>query len=325
MILTFVCVKTPNDLFKYAIISQIAGVFANLSNIVHFRYRWNIKFSLIFKCTVFSHLKYVLILFANAISMLIYVNSDITIIGVICGDTDVGIYSVAVKIYTIVKQLLNAMMLVAVPRMARWTGIRGKKELDEQLNDLLKGLLIFLIPAIVGLFSLSKEIIILLSGPEYSMADNALKILAVTLCFSTGVCFYSNLVLIPNNMEKYILKATIISAVLNIILNLLLIPSYGFIAAAFTTLISEAFSVVYMIIASKNKYFPQIFKYFLGCIVSGVLVFGCCKYVLHLQKGTEETILLSIAASVLCWGIYWLLIVIFNKWIKSKKGSVKHT
>ena len=319
VISTFVFVKEPKDLYKYAMISQIAGVFANLSNIIHFRAKWKIKFHLVFRRSIFSHLKYVLILFANAVSMLIYVNSDITIIGIMCGDTDVGIYSVAVKIYTIVKQLLNAMLLVAVPRMARWTGRKGKELLDKQLNELLKGLLIFLIPAIVGLFSLSEEIVVLLSGPEYSLAQDALKVLAVTLCFSTGVCFYSNLVLIPNNMEKHILKATVISAVINILLNIILIPIYGFIAAAYTTLISEGFSVIYMIVASKSKYFPSIYRYFIGCVVSGLIVFACCSYVKGLQKNGIETIALSVVLSVFCWCVYWAVLFIIGKKIARKK------
>ena len=316
--MTFIFVKEPGDLFKYALISQIAGVFANVSNIIHFRRKWDIRFRLVIKHTIFSHLKYILILFGNAVSMLIYVNSDITIIGALSGDTDVGIYSVAVKIYTIVKQLLNAMMLVAVPRMSRWTGMKGKEELDGQLNELLRVLLIVLIPAIVGLFCLSKEFIIFLSGPEYVMAENALKVLAVTLCFSTGVCFYSNLVLIPNNMEKCIFRATIISAIMNIVLNLIAIPIYGFVAAAYTTLISEAFSVFYMIIAAKGKYFPSILKSFIGSMISGSMIYACCSFVRRLHINNMETILFSVILSVLCWGVYWLIIFLIYK--KAKHG-----
>ena len=317
--MTFIFVKGPGDLIKYALISQIAGSFANVSNIVHFQHKWDIRFRLVFKHTIFSHLKSVLILFGNAVSMLIYVNSDITIIGAFCGDIDVGIYSVAVKIYTIVKQLLNAMMLVAVPRMSRWTGVKGKDELNGQLNEILRGLLIFLIPAIVGLFCLSKEFIIFLSGPEYVMAENALKVLAVTLCFSTGVCFYSNLVLIPNNMEKYIFRATIISAIMNIVLNLISIPIYGFVAAAYTTLISEAFSVFYMIIAAKGKYFPSILKSFIGSMISGLIIIVCCIFVRKQKINNIETIFFSIILSVFCWGAYWLTIFLFNKKAKHSR------
>lgn len=313
VLLTFLLVKEPGDLIKYAIISQIAGVFANVSNVIHFRLKWNIKYTPIFKREVFSHLKYVLVLFANAVSMLIYVNSDITIIGIMRGDTEVGIYSVAVKIYTIVKQLLNAMMLVAVPRMARWTNNKQKKELDKQLNEILQGLLIFLIPAIVGLFSLSKDIIIVLSGEEYVTAYKALKVLAITLCFSTGVCFYSNLVLIPNNMEKHILRATIISALVNIVLNVIFIPMFGFIAAAYTTLLSEAVSVIYMVIVSKEKYFPSIFKHCLMCAVCGIIVFASCYIIKLLHKDHLITILLSVGLSVCCWTIYWLIIFCIKK------------
>ena len=308
IVLMFIFVKSPDDLYKYALISQIAPIFGNISNLVHFCKRWGIHYKFVLDQHIFSHLKYVLILFANSLSMLIYVNSDITILGIMRGDTEVGIYSAAVRIYTIVKQLLNAMMLVAVPRMARWTGQKPKNEVSKQLDDLLKIFLSIMIPAIVGLFCLSRPIILLLSDIEYEAADKALKVLAVTLFFSTGVSFYSNLVLLPNNMEKQILKATSISAAMNIILNIILIPRYGFIAAAYTTLLSEAFTVIFMVIASGDRYFPAAAPQFLASLISGLLVYICCILVSDLNQNYLLTIILSITLSIIIWGLFWLFI-----------------
>jgi len=313
VLLTFIFVKSSGDLYKYALISQFVPVFANLSNILHFYKRWDIRIKPVFRRQIFSHLKYVLILFANAVSMLIYVNSDMTIIGIFNGDYEVGIYSVAVKVYTIVKQLLNALLVVAIPRMARLTVTSDKKKIDGQLNALLKGLLVFLIPTIVGVFCLGEQFITIVSGPDYVSGTAALKVLAITLLFSTGVCFYSNLVLIPNNMEKHILKATIISAVINIVLNLLLIPRFGYIVAAYTTLLSEAFSVIYMLIVVRKKYFPSVFKTFVACIISGGLVWLCCFVV---SKNISDSIfrtIVSVILSIFIWAVYWLIIRIIKK------------
>lgn len=308
VLLIRIAVKEPGDIYKYALISQFATVFANFSNIVHFRVRRGIGFKLVFRRSIFSHLKYVLLLFANAVSMLIYVNSDVTIIGVLCGNSAVGIYSVAVKIYTIVKQLLNAMLVVAVPKLARWTGKRQQDEVSGQLNELLSGLLVFLFPVIVGLFSLSGPIVLFLSGPEYETAETALRILAITLLFSTGVCFYSNLVLIPNNMENEILKATMISAAMNIILNLAFIPKFGFNVAAITTLFSEAFSMIYMFTVSRKVYSPSVLGSIIKSGISGLIVFACCYVIKGMQLDVNRTVIFAVAASALCWGVYWLLI-----------------
>lgn len=197
--LIYIFVNSPNDIYIYAFVSQIGAIIANVSNIIYFRKKWGIKLSVSFSKDVFTHVKYCLILFGNSISMLIYVNSDITLLGIFCGDREVGLYSVAVKIYTVIKQLLNAMLVVGIPRMSRLTGIECKDKVDGQLNKLLRTLLIFLIPVIVGLFVLSDSIICVMAGVGYAESAYVLKVLSLTLAFSTGVCFYSNLVLIPNN------------------------------------------------------------------------------------------------------------------------------
>lgn len=311
--LTFLSIKSPRDIYKYAVISQLATVLGNIANIVHFSKKWNIRYRPILSSAIFKHLKSVLILFGNAVSMLIYVNSDITLIGIMCGDTDVGIYSVAVKIYTIVKQLLNAMILVAVPRLARWTGTKSKEEVSGQLNEMLKIMVVVLIPAIVGLFSLSNPIVVQMSDVEYETASGALQVLSVTLLFSVGVCFYSNLVLIPNNMENQILRASVISALINLTLNLLLIPKYGFIAAAYTSLASEAFMALYLVMVSRKKYFPDIGVIFFLSIISGLLVYMCCGAVELLKYGNLLRIILSIIVSVVSWGMFWLTIYVARK------------
>lgn len=306
--LIFLLVKTADDLLIYAFVIQIGTIFANICNVVHFYKRWNVKLSFIIDASIFSHLKYILILFANSISMLIYVNSDVTLIGIYKGDYEVGLYSVSVKIYTIVKQLLNAMMVVGIPRMARWTGKVEKSKVDKQLNSLLNVLLVFLFPAIGGLYCLSNSIISVMAGNKYCLSAEALKILAITLLFSTGVCFYSNLVLIPNNMEKYILKATSLSAILNIVLNIIYIPSYGMIAAAYTTLISEGVSVLYMILVARKVYFPSVFKIFIQSLFCAVVISFICSFVLDLSILNLYKILISIGISGVFWLIYWGLI-----------------
>lgn len=319
LVLIFLFVKSSNDLIIYAFVSQLGGVFANVCNLIHFYNKYDVKVSFTISKSIFSHLKYVLILFANSISMLIYVNSDITILGLFKGDYEVGLYSVAVKIYTIVKQLLNAMMVVGMPRMVRWTGQVDKEKVDNQLNALLSTLLMFLLPAIVGLFSLSGPIINLMAGETYMLAAEPLKILSITLLFATIVCFYSNLVLIPNNMERKILKATSISAVLNIVLNVIFIPAFGMKTAAFTTLVSEGFSMFYMVFVSRKVYVPSVIKVGIQSLISAIVIAMICYIAVSLKVSDLYKIIISIIASGIFWLLYWVCINLGKK-LKNKKA-----
>ena len=79
-------------------------------------------------------------------------------LGLMANDSAVGIYSLATKVYSIVKQLLNAIMIVSIPRLASYL----HKNID-QYNQLLKKILeltiTFVIPAVVGLAFLSPNLI----------------------------------------------------------------------------------------------------------------------------------------------------------------------
>ena len=65
-----------------------------------------------------KHLKPILILFASTLATSIYVSSDITLLGIFCGDYATGLYSVSTKLYSIVNNLLSAGILVAIPRFS---------------------------------------------------------------------------------------------------------------------------------------------------------------------------------------------------------------
>ena len=74
------------------------------------------------------HLKPVLVIFASAIAVTIYVSSDTTILGLLKNDYAVGIYSTSVKIYQITESLLAAVVTVTIPRLAY---LWGKKRIED--------------------------------------------------------------------------------------------------------------------------------------------------------------------------------------------------
>ena len=122
---------------------------------------------------------------------------------------------------------------------------------------------------------LSKDIILFIASKKYIQAGNALKILSVSLVFSSMASFMTTSVLLPNGKEKYILRASVISAVVNFTLNFWFIPKLSFIGAAITTMLAEfvMFTVSYMtakqyIDLSKMK--KDVGKYIAGC--AGIIV-----------------------------------------------------
>lgn len=209
----FVFVRRSEDIIPYCIISVLATNGGNLINVFYVRKYAKIRF--IFNMNLKRHLVPLLILFVNSIAITIYVNSDITMLGFFESDAQVGVYSFASKIYNLLKQLINAVIVVSVPRIAYI--LKNKpEEYKVFINRIFSALNTLLLPIIVGMFCMSDSMILLAGGEQYISGDAALKILRVATLFAIYASLFTNCVLIVNRQEKYCLNATVISAIVNV-------------------------------------------------------------------------------------------------------------
>lgn len=237
IILLFIFVRQPNDYLNYSLITVFSAVGSNVLNFIHAKKicRIRLKFNFNWKL----HLIPILVIFAAGISNMIYVSSDITILGLLKSNYVVGIYSISSKIYSIVKTLISSLLIVTVPRLSMLFGKRMFKGYKQILIKLTNTLILLALPASVGLFMLSKEVILIISGNKYLRSVNSLKILCFAYIFSILAWILTDCVLYPAKREKDVLISTTTSAILNIVLNLLLIPVWDENAAAFSTVLAE--------------------------------------------------------------------------------------
>lgn len=242
LILLFLCVKTSDNIIQYTIVYVFPNICANISNFVFARKYCNVK--IIKKVNIKKHLKPVIILFGMSATVAVYVASDITILGFLCNDTVVGRYSVSTKVYSIVKTILSAILIVSIPRLSAYLGRNEHTKFQSTLEDIYKTLLTFMLPAIIGIILLRRSIILLISDEEFIGAESSLLLLAIALFFCMGAWLWGQCVLVPLQQEQLVFKITVISAMINIVLNFALIPVWQESAAALTTAVSEGFSYV---------------------------------------------------------------------------------
>ena len=243
LLLMFLLVKTPEDYYIYAAITLLNSAGSNLMNVFYIRRYVKIRFT--FDIEWKRHLPPILILFGNSVAMTIYVSSDITMLEIFKGATEVGFYSVATKIYSILKQILNAILIVSIPRMTANVGnedMEGFKNLGQKI---LSAIITLMCPLIIGIIIFRTEAINLASGKEYISGSSSLLILTIAIAPALIATFYASCVLMPLRKEKNILTGTVISAIVNVGLNFVFIPLLGGVGSAITTLISEVFVAVF--------------------------------------------------------------------------------
>lgn len=301
IVLMFLFVRKPEDYVTYALITVVSSAGANILNIFYRKHYCRI--GLVRNINAARHLKPIIVLFSLQLVQIIYVNSDVTIIGIVRTDEEVGYYSAAVKIYNFIQTLMNSVVFVVLPQLSQ----AYEKKDTAKINSLLRYALNFTLglglPCLVGTNVIAKEIISLLAGEEYLACITSLRILTVALFWSFLGGFLGNLIMIPSGRENISLYSSIVSAVVNLVLNLILIPRWGIEAAAFTTALSMLIGFFFKLPFVGKEVSVRPLKNMLvgpliGCCVIVLIGFGFSFLPLH----TAVRFILVVALSAVCYG-----------------------
>lgn len=326
MILLFLLVKKASDYLVYVSISVFASVGSNVLNFIHSKSYCSIK--LVKNVDWYKHLKPIIIIFASSLAINIYVSSDTTILGLLKDDYAVGIYGLSVKIYSISESLMNAVMAVTIPRLAMLFGRKKYKEYNLTLKNIINFLILLILPGCIGIMMLSKEIVLIIAGKKYLESVNSLRIIIWAIIFSIFSWLFMQCVLIPAKREAKVLKNTIITAIVNIILNFILIPFLSYDGTSLSTVLAQlmvmlmngysSWDIVKPVILRKETLYNLV-EAIVGC-VGIVIVCVLCNI------GVNSLILktgVSIVLSIIIYGA--ILIVLQNKIALSMLDKLKLT
>lgn len=276
LVLLFLLVKRPEDFLWYAFITVVSSVGANLCNLFYMQKFVDFKQKIELKKIV-THIKPIMIFFGMSVVSSVYSMLDTSMIGFFSTDEQVGYYTAAIKINRIVLTALVAITGVLLPRLAFYVEKKDFTNLKLLFNKAIKYILILSIPSTVGLFLLSTELTLLLSGKDYLPSVISMKIINPILIFIT----ISNLIGIqlftPLGKEKTTLFSVILGAIVNLICNILLIPHYGAMGAAIGTVIAEAIVALFQIIKAREFIFVKeqlknLLQVVIACCVMAILL-----------------------------------------------------
>jgi len=182
-------------------------------------------------------------LLLSGMAVMVYMRIDQIMLGQMLGSGAVGVYSAAVRISEVWYFIPMAIAASVFPSV-----IKLKKESEKNYIDhfqRLFNLMVMLGLAVaIPVSFFSDWLITLLFGPDYIQAGTVLIVHIWSGIFvSLGVT--SGMWLVNENLQKLALYRTLAGAVVNIILNLYLIPPLGAVGAAVGTLLSQ-FIAAYM-------------------------------------------------------------------------------
>jgi len=178
-------------------------------------------------------------LMINSLLNQLFFKVDVLLLKPLAGDVALGWYSTAYKLIDGLQIIPSSFVLALFPLLARYAG-SDRPRLAELTRIGLKVLLLIAFPVAAGTTVLAEQLILLIAGQTYlPESARALQILIwyLPLSFANGLLQY---VLIAVNRQRTLTVAFAIGVIFNLAANLLLIPIWGYLGAAFVTVASEA-------------------------------------------------------------------------------------
>lgn len=300
LILMFTFVKNPSDYYIYALISIVSSAGANIVNIFYRKKYCTIHFT--FHIDWKKHLSPILFLFVMQLSVTIFNNVDTTMLGIMKNDYEVGLYSTALKATRIISQVVQSLSLVIIPRLTILFGKEDFKGANILLRKVLGFNLTLGLPCVAGTILLANEIIYIIGGNEYLGAVPVIRILILCFAFTLlGGSFLGNAILIPMKQEKYYMIICCITAVINVILNALLIPKLGAVGASIATAMNGLIIMILLFFKVDKKIkIPNIKPLIKGPVYGCIGITVCCIFCSYILSFIVRTIL-SVSLSVLVY------------------------
>ncbi len=303
----FAFVRSEGDTLVYAGISVFAAAGSNLLNFFYARRFCSIR--LVRQADWKRHLGPIMVIFSSTVAISIYTCSDSTMLGFMCGEREVGVYAVSSKIYGLAKTMLSAVLIVSVPKLSMQLGKGLASDYRRTLSKVVCAVSLLLFPAVVGLYVLAEECILLLSDASYLEAASSLRLLSIALIFCLAGWIANDCVLIPARGEKVVLIATLASAALNIALNFVFIPFLQVDAVGWSTIAAEALVMVISVTSARKvaRLCRWVVSDALSILAGCVLVFFLCRWLKGLEYGPAARVALS---ALVCGAAYALVLLL---------------
>lgn len=274
LILILFFVRTEADLAQYTVIMAGSTFLSQLYLIlILHRYIVNVHTTL---HDSLHHLRGCCILFIPVLAFGIYRVMDKMMLGAMATVTELGYYENAERLINIPISIINALGTVMLPRMSYLLKNHSVESTKAIYASMKLALLLSCMMA-AGIFLVSNDIVVVLFGYDFYKSGEIIRILSITILASAWANVIRTQYLIPSGKDTIYVISTIGGAVVNLLLNIVLIPKYGAYGACLGTIAAEYFVMIYQTVKVRRvlgikRYFNLAWK---DLVIScGIILFS---------------------------------------------------
>lgn len=302
----FALIHSKEDYVLYGGISIVASSASNIFNFLH-AHRY-IRMKPMSGYHLRRHMKPISVFFVMACATTIYTHLDTLMLGFMKTDADVGYYNAAVKIKTILVSIVTSLGTVLLPRVSYYVEHDLMKEFMSVTRKAINFVMILATPLMVYFIIFARYGILFLSGSVYGDSIVPMQIIMPTLLL-IGISNITGIqILVPTGREVIVLYSEIAGAIVDIVLNAILIPQFASAGAAIGTLVAELVVMMVQCYALRKEVkdlFQSVsyWKIWLGIGAGSLLSI----WVMKLDLGNFLTLAISAFIFFMAYGLILLL------------------
>ncbi|OFI47924.1 hypothetical protein BG262_07995 [Floricoccus penangensis] len=278
VIVTFTFVKSPNDLWIYVGTVPISTFLGNLSmwpfmknevNLVRFK-DLNLK----------RHIKPMLQLFLPQILIQFYLYLNKLMLGNMDSKAAAGIFDQSDRFIRVAVTLVTSLSAAVIPRIAYLHSTHQEEEISNIMYRSFRMVNAISIFSMFSIMAVSESFAVYFLGSEFKEVGIVMFIQSIMIVFVAWANVLGNQYLLPTNMIKEFNIGAFIGLIVNVVMNLILIPKLGVVGATITTVLTEVAVTLYQMFVLRKRFNIATFlfetwKY----LLAGILVFFVTNWI----------------------------------------------
>lgn len=311
IVLLFTFIKSDKDFIKYVLLTSLTMF---LNYIVSFAYiKKDIKFN--FKdINLKKHIRFLLVIIIMSNANILYTSLDRIMLGRYLGDEYVAFYGVSQSIMIIINTLLLSIVYVTIPRLSNVIANESEENYESLLNKICKNYFAFLFPAVVGMFVLAEEIVLLYAKSKFIPAIPVVRVFAIYMITAGMDSILINQVIYVKRKEKNIIGVIAGFGVLNLVLNYALVYANYFtpVTAITTTLIANALLVATEYWYAKKRLKVKMSMFSMDKIKYFIIALVFVPITITIKKLVSSVILVALLGVSINSIVYFLILLIIK-------------
>lgn len=299
VIAVFVFIQSKGDYKLYFVLTVATVVINAVVNMIYVRRYVRLKLrELLSK----RYLKQNISLGIYTLMTSMYITFNVMFLGFASNNVEVGYYTTAFKLYSVILGLFTAFTNVMLPRMSSLLANGNKEQFQNMISKSFSLMAFFSIPMILCSMALAPQIIYVLSGSGYEGAILPMRIIMPAALFVGIAQVLAVQVITPMKRDKVLLFASILGATVSLLINIFIVPHLHSIGSAIVLLVAECtVTSTYIVYVMHGKFVrlqPKVLIESLFCALPSMVICLLCNLYIN---NNYLSLLVGISLAILSW------------------------